>query len=47
MWPFDFAIDYTMLDKRVITHEHQITIDETGLETEQKVQDWVQGTVLY
>ena len=28
MWTFDFAIDYTMMDKRVITHEHQVTIDE-------------------
>lgn len=44
MWTFDFAIDYTMMDKRVITHEHQVTIDEPGLETEQMAWDWVQDT---
>ena len=47
MWTFDFAIDYTMIDKRVITHEHQVTIDEPGLETEQMAWDWVQDTFPY
>ena len=47
MWTFDFAIDYTMMDKRVITHEHQVTIDEPGLETEQMAWDWVQDTFPY
>ena len=47
MWTFDFAIDYTMMDKRVITHEHQVTIDEPCLETEQMAWDWVQDTFPY
>ena len=46
-WTFDFAIDYTMIDKRVITHEHQVTIDEPGLDTEQMAWDWVQDTFPY
>ena len=44
---FDFAVDYTMIDKRVITHEHQVTINEPGLETEQMAWDWVTDTFPY
>ena len=47
MWTFNFAVDYTMIDRRVITHEHQVTIDEPGLEDEQMAWDWVQDTFPY
>ena len=47
MWTFDFAVDYTMIDRRVITHEHQVSIDELGLEDEQLAWDWVQDTFMY
>ena len=47
MWTFDFAVDYTMIDRRVITHQHQVTIDEPGLEDEQMAWNWVQDTFLY
>ena len=44
MWTFDFAVDYTMIDRRIITYQHQIAIDEPGLEDEQMAWDWVQDT---
>ena len=47
MWTFNFAVDYTMIDRRVMTHEHQVTIDEPGLEDEQMAWDWVQDTFPY
>lgn len=47
MWTFDFAVDYTMIDRRVVTHQHQVTIDELGLEDEQLAWDWVQDTFTY
>ena len=47
MWTFDFAIDYTMMDKRVITHEHQVKIDEPGLKNERMALDWVKDTFPY
>ena len=47
MWTFDFAVDYTMIDRRIITRQHQVTIDELGLEDEQMAWDWVQDTFPY
>jgi len=47
MWTFDFAVDYTMIDRRIITRQHQVTIDEPGLEDEQMAWDWVQDTFVY
>lgn len=47
MWIFNFEIDYTMMDKRVITHEHQVKINEPELETEQMAWDWVKDTFPY
>jgi len=47
MWTFDFAVDYTMIDRRIITYQHQIAIDEPGLEDEQMAWDWVQDTFAY
>ena len=47
MWTFEFAVDYTMIDRRIITRQHQVMIDEPGLETEQMAWDWVQDTFPY
>ena len=47
MWTFEFAVDYTMIDRRIITRQHQVTIDEPGLEDEQMAWDWLQDTFPY
>ena len=44
---FEFAIDYTMIDKRVVTHQHQVSISERGLESEEMAWDWVKDTFPY
>jgi hypothetical protein len=44
---FDFAIDYTMIDTRVVTHQHQVTINEQGLESEAMAWNWVKDTFPY
>ena len=44
---FDFAVDYTMIDKRVVTHQHQVSINEPGLESEEMAWDWVKDTFPY
>ena len=44
---FDFAIDYTMIDKRVVTHRHQVSIDEPGLKSEEMAWNFVKDTFPY
>ena len=36
-----------MIDRRIITRQHQGQIDEPGLEDEQMAWDWVQDTFPY
>lgn len=44
---FEFAVDYTMIDKRVVTHQHQVSINEPGLESEEMAWDFVKDTFPY
>ena len=44
---FDFAVDYTMIDKRVFTHRHQVSIDEPGLKSKEMAWDFVKDTFPY
>tara|TARA_Y100000991_G_C21731144_1_gene246393 strand:- start:227 stop:424 length:198 start_codon:yes stop_codon:yes gene_type:complete len=44
---FDFAVDYTMIDKRVVTHQHQVSINEPGLESEEMAWDFLKDTFPY
>ena len=44
---FDFAIDYTMIDKRVVTHNHQVSINEPALDSEEMAWDFVKDTFPY
>lgn len=47
MWKFEFAVDYRMIDKRIVTQQHKMIANDPEISSEEQAWDWVKDQFEY